>query len=156
MNPEATNYFFRKAAKLMEISEHMTELLTTPLREVKVQVPIELDSGEMRTFVGWRIQHDNARGPMKGGLRYHPSVCAEQLLPLASLMTWKTAVTNIPFGGAKGGIQCDPPQLSPRELERLTRKFVDQIQDIIGPTRDVPAPDLNTNPQIMAWVMDQY
>ncbi|HCF59548.1 MAG TPA: glutamate dehydrogenase [Myxococcales bacterium] len=156
MNPEATNYFFRKAAKLMDVSEHMTSLLTTPLREVKVQVPIELDSGEMRTFVGWRIQHDNARGPMKGGLRYHPSVSAEQLLPLASLMTWKTAVTNIPFGGAKGGIQCDPKGLSLREIERLTRKFIDQIQDVIGPTRDVPAPDLNTNPQIMAWVMDQY
>jgi glutamate dehydrogenase (NAD(P)+) len=156
MNPEATSYFFRKAARLMDLSEHLSTLLTSPLRELKVQVPIEMDNGEMRTFVGFRVQHDNARGPMKGGLRYHPGVCREQMLPLAALMTWKSAVVNLPFGGAKGGVACDPSQLSARELERLTRKYLDQIQDVIGPTRDIAAPDVNTNPQVMAWMMDQY
>lgn len=153
---EATNYYFRKAARIMDVSDRIETLLTTPLREVKVQVPIELDNGEIRTFIGFRIQHDNARGPMKGGLRYHPQVDHEEVLSLASLMTWKTAVVNLPYGGAKGGIQCDPSQLTPREIERLTRKFVDQIHDVIGPTRDIPAPDVNTNAQVMSWIMDQY
>jgi glutamate dehydrogenase (NAD(P)+) len=140
----------------MDVGERIETLLATPLREVKVQVSIELDSGEIRTFTGYRIQHDNSRGPMKGGLRYHPKVDQDETIGLASLMTWKTAVVNLPYGGAKGGITCDPAQMSLKELERLTRKFVDQIQDIIGPTRDVPAPDVNTNPQVMAWIMDQY
>ncbi len=153
---EATNYYFRKAARIMDVSDRIETLLTTPLREVKVQVPIELDNGDIRTFIGFRIQHDNARGPMKGGLRYHPLVDHEEVLSLASLMTWKTAVVNLPYGGAKGGIQCDPTQLSQREIERLTRKFIDQIHDVIGPTRDIPAPDVNTNPQVMSWIMDQY
>ena len=153
---EATTYYFQKAARIMDVGERIETLLATPLREVKVQVSIELDNGEIRTFPGYRVQHDNSRGPMKGGLRYHPSVDAEETLGLASLMTWKTAVVNLPFGGAKGGIQVDPTNMSLKELERLTRKFVDQIQDIIGPTRDIPAPDVNTNPQVMAWIMDQY
>ena len=153
---EATNYYFQKAARIMDVGERIETLLATPLREVKVQVSIELDNGEIRTFTGFRVQHDNSRGPMKGGLRYHPMVDGEEVLGLASLMTWKTAVVNLPFGGAKGGISCDPSQLSVKELERVTRKFVDQIQDIIGPTRDIPAPDVNTNPQVMAWIMDQY
>src|SRR5262245_3069534 len=153
---EATNYYFRKAARIMDVGERIETLLATPLREVKVQVSIELDSGEIRTFMGYRIQHDNSRGPMKGGLRYHPQVDQEEVVSLASLMTWKTAVANLPFGGAKGGITCDPAQMSVKELERLTRKFVDQVQDIIGPTQDIPAPDVNTNPQVMAWIMDQY
>ncbi|HVE87230.1 MAG TPA: Glu/Leu/Phe/Val dehydrogenase dimerization domain-containing protein [Myxococcales bacterium] len=153
---DATNYYFRKAARIMDVGERIETLLATPLREVKVQVSIELDSGEIRTFMGYRIQHDNSRGPMKGGLRYHPQVDQEEVVSLASLMTWKTAVVNLPYGGAKGGITCDPAQMSVKELERLTRKFVDQIQDVIGPTRDIPAPDVNTNPQVMAWIMDQY
>jgi glutamate dehydrogenase (NAD(P)+) len=153
---EATNYYFQKAARIMDVGERIETLLSTPLREVKVQVSIELDNGEIRTFPGFRVQHDNSRGPMKGGLRYHPQVDAQETLGLASLMTWKTAVVNLPFGGAKGGIQVDPTNMSLKELERLTRKFVDQIQDIIGPTRDIPAPDVNTNPQVMAWIMDQY
>ncbi len=157
MNPaEATNLYFKRAAKIMDVGERIETLLTTPLREIRVQVPIEMDSGELKTFIGFRIQHDNARGPMKGGLRYHPLVDHDEVLSLASLMTWKTAVVNLPYGGAKGGIQCDPTTMSPRELERLTRKFVDQIHDLIGPSRDIPAPDVNTNPQVMAWVMDQY
>jgi glutamate dehydrogenase (NAD(P)+) len=153
---EGANYYFRKAARTMDVSERLETLLTTPLREVKVQVSIELDSGDIRTFTGYRIQHDNSRGPMKGGLRYHPSVSQEECVALASLMTWKTAVVNLPYGGAKGGIACDPTQLGLKELERLTRKYVDQVQDFIGPTRDIAGPDVHTNPQIMAWVMDQY
>ena len=157
MNPaEATNLYFKRASRIMDVGERIETLLTTPLREIRVQIPIEMDSGEIRTFIGFRIQHDNARGPMKGGLRYHPQVDHDEVLSLASLMTWKTAVVNLPYGGAKGGIQCEPGNMSARELERLTRKFVDQIHDLIGPSRDIPAPDMNTNPQVMAWVMDQY
>ncbi|MBS2032528.1 MAG: glutamate dehydrogenase [Deltaproteobacteria bacterium] len=153
---EATTYFFKRAARTMDIGERIETLLITPLREVKVQLAVELDSGEIRTFTGYRIQHDNARGPMKGGLRYHPAVTHEEMLGLASLMSWKTAVVNLPFGGAKGGIAVDPHTLRPKELERLTRKYIDQVHEIIGPMRDIPAPDVNTNPQVMAWVMDQY
>ncbi|GMU60847.1 MAG: glutamate dehydrogenase [Myxococcaceae bacterium] len=153
---EAANHYFKKAARIMDVGERIETLLATPLRELKVQVSIELDNGEIRTFSGYRIQHDNARGPMKGGLRFHPEVDADETLGLASLMTWKTAVVNLPYGGAKGGIQVDPGKLSLKELERLTRKFVDQLHDVIGPTRDIPAPDMNTNPQVMAWIMDQY
>jgi glutamate dehydrogenase (NAD(P)+) len=153
---ESANHYFKKAARIMDVGERIETLLATPLREVKVQVSIELDSGEIRTFMGYRVQHDNSRGPMKGGLRYHPQVDQDEVVALATLMTWKTAVVNLPYGGAKGGITIDPAQLSLKELERLTRKFVDQIQDVIGPTRDIPAPDINTNPQVMAWIMDQY
>ncbi|HKD40034.1 MAG TPA: Glu/Leu/Phe/Val dehydrogenase dimerization domain-containing protein [Myxococcaceae bacterium] len=153
---DAANHYFRKAARMMDVGARIETLLATPLREVKVQVPIELDSGEIHTFIGYRIQHDNSRGPMKGGLRYHPEVDQQEVVALASLMTWKTAVANLPFGGAKGGITCDPSHMSLKEVERLTRKFVDQVQDVIGPTQDIPAPDVNTNPQVMAWIMDQY
>ena len=153
---EAASYYFKRAARIMDVGERIETLLVTPLREVKAQVSIELDNGEIRTFQGFRCQHDNSRGPMKGGLRYHPQVDASEVLGLASLMTWKTAVVNLPFGGAKGGITVDPSTLSLKELERLTRKFIDQIHDVIGPTRDIPGPDMNTNPQVMAWIMDQY
>ena len=152
----ATDAYFRKAARLLDVSEAMVSMLGTPLREVRVHVPITLDNGELKTFTGWRVQHDNARGPMKGGLRFHPSVDRDQMCALAQLVTWKAAVVNVPFGGAKGGIACDPATMSVGELERLTRKYVDQLQDVIGPTRDIPAPDVNTNPQVMAWILDQY
>ncbi len=153
---EVANHYFRKAARIMDVGERIETLLATPVREVKVQVSIELDNGEIRTFQGFRVQHDNSRGPMKGGLRFHPQVDQAEVLGLASLMTWKTAVTNLPYGGAKGGVQVDPTQLSLKELERLTRKYVDQVHDLIGPTQDILGPDMNTNPQVMAWVMDQY
>jgi glutamate dehydrogenase (NAD(P)+) len=153
---DSANYYFKKAARIMDVGERIETLLVTPHRDVQVQVSIELDNGEIRTFRGFRCQHDNARGPMKGGLRYHPGVTAEEVQGLASLMTWKTAVVNLPYGGAKGGIAVDPSALSIKELERLTRKFVDQVHDMIGPTRDIPGPDMNTNPQVMAWIMDQY
>jgi glutamate dehydrogenase (NAD(P)+) len=153
---EATTHYFRKAARIMDVGERIEALLSTPLREVKVQVSIELDNGEIRTFQGYRVQHDNSRGPMKGGLRFHPAITQDEVVSLASLMTWKTAVVNLPFGGSKGAIACDPSRMSVKEIERLTRKYVDQIQELIGPNQDVPAPDINTNPQVMAWIMDQY
>ncbi len=153
---EEVNYYFRRAARVMDLSANVEKLLVTPFREVKVEVSITLDNGELGSFVGYRIQHDRSRGPMKGGLRFHPSVDLDEALGLASLMTWKTAVVNLPYGGAKGGIAVDPKTLSPRELERLTRRFVDQIHDLIGPLTDIPAPDVNTNAQVMAWIMDQY
>jgi glutamate dehydrogenase (NAD(P)+) len=156
MSLAATTHFFRTAARLMDLGDRIEGLLASPLREVKVQLSIEMDGGEVRTFSGWRVQHDNSRGPMKGGLRYHPSVDAEEMVSLATLMTWKTAVMNLPFGGSKGGVSVDPAQLSPRELERLTRKYIDQLADVLGPTRDVLGPDIATNPQVMAWAMDQY
>jgi glutamate dehydrogenase (NAD(P)+) len=153
---EEVNYYFRQAAAVMELSSHVETLLVTPFREVRVDVSITLDDGQLGTFIGYRVQHDRSRGPMKGGLRYHPTVDMDEALGLASLMTWKTAVVNLPFGGAKGGIAVDPATLSPRELERLTRQFVAQIHDIIGPHTDIPAPDVNTNAQVMAWIMDEY
>jgi glutamate dehydrogenase (NAD(P)+) len=153
---EDARAYFETAADVMGLSANMRKLLATPLREVRVQVAVELDDGRLETFIGYRVQHDKARGPMKGGLRYHPDVDAGEVLALASLMTWKTAVVNLPYGGAKGGIGVDPRQLSAGELERLTRKFVDEIHDIIGPDKDIPAPDMGTSAQVMAWIMNQY
>jgi glutamate dehydrogenase (NAD(P)+) len=153
---EEVNYHFRTAARIMDLSAHVERMLVTPYREVKVDLSVTLDDGRLGTFIGYRVQHDNSRGPMKGGLRYHPTVDLDEALGLASLMTWKTAVVNLPFGGAKGGIAVDPARLSARELERLTRRFVERIHDIIGPRTDIPAPDVNTNAQVMAWIMDEY
>lgn len=151
-----TNHYFRKAARIMDLGSRIQTLLQTPFRKIEVQIPIELDNGEVAVYSGYRIQHNDARGPMKGGLRYHPQVDADETTSLASLMTWKTALVEVPFGGAKGGVTCDPKQLSPRELEQLTRRFVQQIHENIGPYRDIPAPDMNTNPQVMAWIMGEY
>ncbi|MEZ6144534.1 MAG: Glu/Leu/Phe/Val dehydrogenase dimerization domain-containing protein [Planctomycetaceae bacterium] len=153
---ETATRYFEQAANVMGISPNMRKLLRTPQREVKVQVALEMDDGQVETFIGYRVQHDNARGPMKGGLRFHPEVDADEVLALATLMTWKTAIVNIPYGGAKGGISINPRDLSPGELERVTRKFVDEIHDIIGPDKDIPAPDMGTGPQEMAWIMNQY
>lgn len=153
---EATNRYIRQASTLMGLGARVEQLLLLPEAEHNVTVPIELDNGEIAVFNGYRIQHNSARGPMKGGLRYHPTVNEDEVRSLASLMTWKTAVVNIPFGGAKGGINCDPAQLSQSELERLTRKFVQRISREIGPQQDIPAPDVNTNAQVMAWIMDEY
>lgn len=153
---ETTSQFFDRAAELMGLSTNMRRLLLVPERELKVQVAIERDNGELATFIGYRVQHDSARGPMKGGLRFHPEVNADEVLALATLMTWKTAIVNIPYGGAKGGISVSVNDLSPGELERLTRRFVDVIHDFIGPDKDIPAPDMGTNAQVMAWIMNQY
>jgi glutamate dehydrogenase (NAD(P)+) len=153
---ETARRYFEDAAEVMGISPNMRTLLCTPLREVKVQVAMEMDNGQIATYIGYRMQHDNARGPMKGGLRFHPQVDADEVLALATLMTWKTAIVNIPYGGAKGGISIDPKKLSKGELERITRKFVDEIHDVVGPDKDIPAPDMGTGSQEMAWIMNQY
>lgn len=153
---ETTVRYFDRAAALMGLSKNMQTLLLTPERELKVQVALERDNGEIATYIGYRVQHDNARGPMKGGLRFHQEVDADEVRALATLMTWKTAVVNIPYGGAKGGIAIDTHQLSQGELERITRRFVDATHDIIGPDSDIPAPDMGTNAQVMAWFMNQY
>lgn len=153
---EATNLYFRRAADIMQLGKRIEAVFETPSREVKVALTVEMDNGEVRTFQGYRVQHDDSRGPFKGGLRYHPHVDPDEVKALASLMTWKTAVIDVPFGGAKGGITVDPKQLSTAEVERLTRKFIDKIHDVIGPNLDIPAPDVNTNAQHMAWIFDEY
>ena len=140
----------------MELPDWTRRLLITPKREVTVQVAFERDDGKIETVLGYRVQHDNARGPMKGGLRYHPAVDLDEVRALASLMTWKTAVVDLPYGGAKGGIGIDPRTLSKRELERITRAFVDQIHEIVGPDSDIPAPDMGTNHEVMAWFRNQW
>ncbi len=153
---EATSLYFDQAAKLLGLSENIRTLLVTPDREVRVEVVIELDSGAIGNFIGYRVQHDNARGPYKGGLRYHPLVDQDEARSLASLMTWKTALVDLPYGGAKGGINCDPTKLSRGELERLSRRFIEKIHDMIGPFKDIPAPDMGTDAQVMAWIMNEY
>lgn len=153
---EAARYYFDHAADHLGISAGLRKLLMTPKRELKVQIALKLDSGEIGTFIGYRVQHDDARGPMKGGLRFHPDVDGDEVTTLAQLMTWKTAVVDLPYGGAKGGIAVDPKTLSRGELEGLTRGFIDAIHDTIGPHRDIPAPDMGTNAQVMAWAVNQY
>lgn len=153
---EATEHFFQLAADQLCLPDRMRKLLLTPKREVTVQVAFETDDGQVETYLGYRVQHDNSRGPMKGGLRYHPEVDIDEVRSLASLMTWKTAVVNIPYGGAKGGVSVNPRNLSRKELERLTRAFVDGIHDIIGPDTDIPAPDMGTSHEVMAWIRNQW
>lgn len=153
---EAVNYFFDKAAEIDHLSDAAISVLTGTYRELRVQVPVRRDTGEVDVFVGYRVQHNGARGPYKGGIRYHPQANLEEIRGLASLMTWKTALVNVPFGGAKGGIQVDPSGMSRSELERMSRTYFGQISHIIGPTRDIPAPDMNTNAQTMSWFMDEY
>ncbi|PQJ27368.1 Glu/Leu/Phe/Val family dehydrogenase [Rubritalea profundi] len=148
--------FFQKAADILDLSDCIRKILLTPRRIVKVEIITESDDGNLMHHMGFRVQHNNARGPMKGGLRYHPSMDEEHATALASLMTWKTAVVDIPFGGAKGGINCDPRALSTSELSAITRSFVGRIKEVIGPTIDIPAPDVNTNAEIMGWIMDEY
>ncbi len=153
---EATRIYFDTAADELDLSPSMRQLLLTAKREVQVQIPIERDSGELATFIGYRVQHNDARGPLKGGLRYHHQVDLDEVRALAALMTWKTAVVNIPYGGAKGGVAVDPATCSTRELERITRRLVDEIHDLFGPDVDIPAPDMGTNADMMAWIMNQY
>nr|XP_028956804.1 LOW QUALITY PROTEIN: glutamate dehydrogenase 2-like [Malus domestica] len=152
----ATNRNFRHAARILGLDSKLEKSLLIPFREIKVECTIPKDDGTLVSYVGFRIQHDNARGPMKGGIRYHPEVDPDEVNALAQLMTWKTAVVNIPYGGAKGGIGCNPRDLSVSELERLTRVFTQKIHDLIGIHRDVPAPDMGTNSQTMAWILDEY
>ncbi|XP_019174503.1 PREDICTED: glutamate dehydrogenase B-like [Ipomoea nil] len=152
----ATNRNFRLAARLLGLDSKLERSLLMPFREVKVECTVPKDDGSLMSFVGFRVQHDNARGPMKGGIRYHPEVNPDEVNALAQLMTWKTAVANIPYGGAKGGIGCNPSELSVSELERLTRVFTQKIHDLIGVQIHIPAPDMGTGPQTMAWILDEY
>jgi glutamate dehydrogenase (NAD(P)+) len=151
-----TNFQFQQAADHLDLSDEARVVLLTPYRELTVQVTVRMDDGHMAVFTGFRIHHNGARGPYKGGLRYHPQVDRDHVLSLASLMTWKTALVDIPMGGAKGGISCNPRNMSMTELESLTRSFISKINLFIGPYRDIPAPDMNTNAQVMAWIMDEY
>ncbi|MCS7220146.1 MAG: Glu/Leu/Phe/Val dehydrogenase [Anaerolineae bacterium] len=152
----AQRQFDEAAVYLPEIPPGYLAKLRVPERVLVVNFPVIMDNGEIRMFTGYRAQHSTACGPAKGGIRYHPSVTLEEVCALAMWMTWKCAVVGLPYGGAKGGVVCDPKQLSPRELERLTRRYTAEISLIIGPDRDIPAPDVNTNPQVMAWLMDTY
>jgi glutamate dehydrogenase (NAD(P)+) len=153
---EAVQYYFHQAADQLGMDPPMRKLLITPEREITVQIALRRDDGSLETLVGYRVQHDGARGPMKGGLRYHPHVDLDEVRALATLMTWKTAVVNIPYGGAKGGVTVDPRTLSKAEKERVTRKLVDQLHQVIGPDSDIPAPDMGTGHEEMAWIMNQY
>jgi glutamate dehydrogenase (NAD(P)+) len=153
---EAVRSFYERAAEQLGLELSLREALATPAREVTVQVRVPMDFGGFKVFKGYRVQHNNARGPFKGGIRFHPVVSLDEILSFSMLMTWKTSLMNIPFGGAKGGVQVDPKILSEAELERLSRAYMRSIADLIGPQVDVPAPDVNTTPQIMAWMADEY
>ena len=153
---EESHYYFNQAADVLGVSDTLREIILSPRRIVKVEIVIQNDEKRLQHYYGFRVQHNTARGPMKGGLRYHPTVDEDHSSALANLMTWKTAVVNLPYGGAKGGINCDPSQMSERELNDVTRAFVEQIKDVIGPTVDIPAPDVNTNAKVMGWIMDEY
>ena len=150
------NRQFDEAADILGLSQEIRELLKIPYREITVAMPIRMDDGTLKVFKGYRVQHNGVRGPQKGGIRFHPDLDLDEVRALASLMTWKTAVVNIPFGGAMGGVQCDPAKMSQHELEMLTRRYISKISMVLGPTRDIPEPDVNTNAQTMAWVMDEY
>jgi glutamate dehydrogenase/leucine dehydrogenase len=160
--PEDLNPFriamqqFETAAEKLNLEAGMREVLRSPRRALSMHLPIKMDDGTLKVFEGFRVQHNNSRGPCKGGIRYHPNVTFDEVQALASWMTWKCATVNIPFGGAKGGIICDPKHLSRNELERLTRRYAYEISDFIGPDRDIPAPDVYTDSQVMAWIMDTY
>jgi glutamate dehydrogenase (NAD(P)+) len=144
------------AAKHLNLNPGLVEKVKQTKRELTVHFPVKMDDGRIEIFTGFRIQHNTTRGPAKGGIRYHPDVDLDEVRALSMWMTWKTAVVNIPFGGAKGGVQCDPGAMSRQELENMTRRYIWEIAMMIGPDRDIPAPDVNTNPQVMAWIMDTY
>ena len=152
---DACHRYFHAAADVLGLSDRVRTILITPRRVVKVELVTEGDDGLLQHHLGFRVQHSDTRGPFKGGLRYHPTMDEDHATALANLMTWKTAIVNVPFGGAKGGINCDPTVLSKSELSAVTRAFVDQMQGLIGPTLDIPAPDVNTNGEVMSWIMDQ-
>jgi glutamate dehydrogenase (NAD(P)+) len=147
---------FDRAAQMLDLDPDLYAVMRVPNRELKVYIPTRMDSGRIEVFEGYRVQHNFARGPAKGGIRYAPDVTLDEVRALAAWMTWKCAVVNVPFGGAKGGVICDPTQMSQGELERMTRRYASELLDFIGPEKDVPAPDMNTNEQTMAWIMDTY
>ena len=149
-------YYFDAACERIGLPDDVREVLRTSYRETSVQIPVKLSDGRIHVFQGYRVQHNGARGPYKGGLRYHPDVDLDEVRALAMLMTWKTAIVGIPYGGAKGGVNCPGDKLSPSELQAVTRSLLDKIEKVLGPTRDIMAPDVNTSSQVMAWLMDEY
>jgi glutamate dehydrogenase (NAD(P)+) len=148
--------YFNDAADLLELDAGMRAILTHPSRQIIFSIPFQRDSGEFEVYTGYRVQYNFARGPAKGGIRYHPGVTLDEVTALAFWMTWKCAVVDLPFGGGKGGVTCDPKTLSMNELERITRRYAAELVEVVGPDKDVPAPDVNTTPQVMAWFMDTY
>jgi glutamate dehydrogenase (NAD(P)+) len=155
-NLDIVRHYFDKAAERLGLPEDIQVVFWTPYREVTVQIPVKLSDGKVHVFSGYRIQHNGARGPYKGGVRFHPDVDIDEVRALASLMTWKTAIAGVPFGGAKGGVNAPAGQLERAEVQTITRSFMDKIEKVLGPTRDIPAPDVNTDAQVMAWMMDEY
>src|SRR3954471_17359624 len=155
-NYEIVEHWFKIAAERLELPDDVAAVFRSSYREVQVQVPVRLSDGKIHVFSGYRVQHNGARGPYKGGIRFHPEVDLDEVRALAELMTWKTAVVNIPYGGAKGGVNCDPSKLEPKEVQAIARSFMDKIEKVLGPQRDIPAPDVGTNAQVMAWLMDEY
>ena len=153
---EKTMERFDQAARLLDVDHGLYKIVRYPVRELTVYLPVQMDDGRFEVFTGYRVQHSIARGPAKGGIRFAPDVNLDEVRALAAWMTMKCAVVNIPFGGAKGGVKCDPTVMSERELEKITRRYTSEIMDILGPEKDVPAPDINTNEQVMAWIMDTY
>jgi glutamate dehydrogenase (NAD(P)+) len=155
-NLEIVRHYFNIAADHLKLADDLRTVFWTPYREVTVQIPVRLSDGKVHVFSGYRIQHNGARGPYKGGIRFHPEVDVDEVRALASLMTWKTAVANVPYGGAKGGVNCPADKLEQHEVQKIARSFMDKIEKVLGPTRDIAAPDVNTNAQVMAWFMDEY
>ena len=155
-NLEIVSHYFDLAADRLGVPDDLREVLQSSYREVQVQIPIRLSDGRIHVYSGYRVQHNGARGPYKGGVRFHPEVDLDEVRALAALMTWKTAIVNIPFGGAKGGVDCPANGLETREVEEIARSFMRKIEKVLGPTRDIAAPDVNTDAQVMAWMMDEY
>src|SRR3954465_1472883 len=155
-NYEIVSHHFGRAAESLELPEDVGAVFRSSYREVQVQIPVKLSDGKIHVFSGYRVQHNGARGPYKGGIRFHPEVDLDEVRALAELMTWKTAIVGIPFGGAKGGVNVNPRELEPKERQAVARSFMDKIEKVLGPTRDIPAPDVCTNAQVMAWLMDEY
>ena len=148
--------YFNEAASLLDLGHGIRAILTHPTRQIIVSIPFQRDNGDIEVYTGYRVQYNFTRGPAKGGIRYHPGVTLDEVTALAFWMTWKCSVVDLPFGGGKGGVTCDPTKLSPGELERITRRYAAELVEVIGPNKDVPAPDVGTTPQIMAWFMDTY
>src|SRR5215218_358088 len=155
-NYEIVSHWFDQAAERLDLRDDLAAVLRSSYREVQVQIPVKQSDGRVHVYHGYRVQHNGARGPYKGGIRFHPDVDLDEVRALAELMTWKTAIAEIPFGGAKGGVDCDPTALETSEVQAVARSFMDKVEKVLGPQRDIPAPDVGTNSQTMAWLMDEY
>ncbi|MDO9098728.1 MAG: Glu/Leu/Phe/Val dehydrogenase, partial [Candidatus Methanoperedens sp.] len=145
-----------ECARILNLDDGVREILRVPMREIHVSIPVRMDNGKIRVFQGFRVQYNNARGPMKGGIRFHPDETIDTVRALSAWMTWKTSIVDVPLGGGKGGVICNPKEMSAGELERLSRAYIQSISEVVGPEKDVPAPDVYTTPQIMAWMMDEF